>query len=104
MPCEKLPKISGSDKHDISYTIEPTRIYKMHSEEFSIQAFDIEELKLDIKNVPSYESVNQCLISIAENFSIDIGNLDDEIEKFDKIANYLLMNKNLNLILLGECK
>lgn len=103
VPCKILPKISGNDKHDISYTLEPARIYKMHSKELSIQAFDIERLKADVEDAVLYESVHKCLDSIAETFSIDVRNMDNDIERFDEITDYLLMNKNLNMILLGEC-
>ena len=104
VPCAALPKISGNDKHDISYTFKSKkRIYKMHSQEFEIQAFDIEELKADVENAVPYENIHTCLASIAEIFSIDIKNVESDMEKFDKIADYLLMHKNLNMLLLGEC-
>lgn len=104
VPCKTLPKISGNAKHSISYTIEPVRKYKMHSDEFSIEAFDIEELEADIENADSYENVHECLIHIAEKFSIDIRNVDNDIKMYDEIANYLVMNNNLFMILLGECQ
>lgn len=75
----------------------------MHSQEFEIQAFDIEELKADVENAVSYENIHTCLASIAEIFSIDIKNVESDMERFDKIADYLLMHKNLNMLLLGEC-
>lgn len=102
VPCKTLPQISGSDKHDISYTIEPARIYRMHSEEFSIPALDLEGLKADMETAVPYENVRQCLIRVAETFSVDIGNADSDIEEFNRIATHLLMTKNLNMILLGQ--
>lgn len=103
VPCKTLHTISGDTKHNICYTLQPTRIHKMHSEEFSINAFDLKELEMDIESAESYENVRECLSHVAETFSIDIGYVDDDIERYDKIANYLLMNQNLFMILLGEC-
>ncbi len=82
----------------------------MHSHEESIQAFDLDELIADVENVASYEYVGKCLRKIAEDFSIDVKNVDnenmmetfDETEMFDEIANYLLIHENLVLILIGE--
>lgn len=104
VPCNALPKISGNEKHNISYALGTQRIYKMHSEEFSIEAFDIEGLAADIEKADSYENVHECLIHIAEMFSIDVRNINDDIKMYDEIANYLVMNKNLFMILLGECQ
>lgn len=102
VPCGSLPKISGEDWHDICYTLAPARIYKMHSEEFSIEAFDIEGLKRDVENATPYESVHKCLIDIAEKFSVNVRDVEDDRARFDIIANDLLMRRNLNMILLGE--
>lgn len=101
VPCTRLPKIKGNDEHDISYTLEPYRISLMHSDESVIQSFNLEELKIHSKSVDSYENVHECLLHIAKIFSIDVRYADGDREMFNEIAYYLLINKNLNMVLLS---
>lgn len=102
IPCGKLHSIRGADKHDICYTMEPSRNYRMHSEEYPIEAFDITEFMLDVEEARPYENINECLSRIEEEFSISARNAETTIERFNQIANQLLMKENLNLVLFGQ--
>lgn len=104
VPCKTLAKISGNDKHDICYTLEPARIHKMYSEEKTIKAFDIDELMADIESGDSYINAHDCLINIANYFSIDVSKVQDDVKMYDIISKYLLMNINVFMVLLGECE
>lgn len=103
VPCKGLPTISENVKHNIAYTLKPKVIAKMHSEEFSIDAFDIGQLVEDIDNTEAYVSVHECLIYIAEMFSIEISDRSNDENIYHEIANYLVENKNLFLLLVSDC-
>ena len=102
VPCKTLPKITGAEKHSISYTIDPKRKYKMHSEEFDIDAFDIKQLITDIEDAMCYENVHKCLTSVAEKFDIDVRYIDDDSKMYDEIATNLILNHDLFMVILED--
>lgn len=104
VPCKNLPTISGNDKHSISYILESERICNMHSEKFSMDAFDVEKLAKDIGNAEAYENVYECLVHIAGKFSIAISDRDNTEKMYAEIANYLVINKNLYMLLVYDCQ
>lgn len=102
VPCAKLEKISGKDRHNICYTLEPLRKSKMHSQTYQIEGFDLEGLKMDAEQAVPYDDIHTCLEGVARNFNLNVGNENSTIMRLERIAHQLLMRENLNLLLLGE--
>ena len=99
IPCKNLGKITGNEKHVITYQLKPCRKYHMHSEvqEGIILEFD-EQINM-LKNSVPYPSVHEFINSIAECFKIQLGrNVDDQIN-LRKVSHELLIKYNLHLVL-----
>lgn len=107
VPCSTLRRISGSDKHEITYTDVAGDGYRMHSKESIIKAFSGDEFMEDVMEAEAYDNIYDCLNSIQAMFGLpcDIGNdqpnnsIEKQIEKYYMLSSKLHSSKGLILML-----
>ena len=97
VPCRALSLISGSDKHEITYSDDACDSYQWHSYKSIIKAFSGDEFMEDVMEARAYDNIYDCLNSIQAMFglSCDIGNdqSNNSIEK--QIEKYYMLSSKL---------
>lgn len=102
IPCGSLKPIAGNDEHNICYTENPRVPHVMHSEPLSIKGLTLQELESDIEKAPTYQNIMECLLSVAERFSINITDRANSNKMYDEIANHLLVKENIIFVIMGK--
>ncbi|MCR4655979.1 MAG: hypothetical protein K5770_07115 [Lachnospiraceae bacterium] len=100
VPLNTMNKISGSDWHSVSYTLSPYKYSRMHSDSEDCRSLTSEEFYSDIAEMPSYDSFESCVSSLAERFEVDVSGCENNREKAHAISSELMARYNLNLLLL----
>lgn len=96
--CKSLSKISGNDKHVITYKMNP-RIYHMHSDDQQYDAMNYYEFINYVKESKPYENLEECLNMLGDEFNITLSDSTNLQRKLNSLAYELLIKYDLFLLL-----
>lgn len=90
--CERLMKISGSDRHSICYRLKPLPTYSMFSEEYPGNAGDFNQMVEEIQNSVPYKNIEEMIEDICIQFGYELKNYEGMERALMDIA-WKLFNK-----------